>query len=63
MRPQYDEFDEYEFADSSAVRRLLREQQRERRRQASRRSYDIREEDFLDDPDSSEDYRELNFNH
>lgn len=37
MRPPYDDLDGYEFADSLAVRRILREQRREELRFAKRR--------------------------
>lgn len=37
MRPVYDDFDEFDFDDSVAVKQMLREMQREEMRLASRR--------------------------
>lgn len=37
MRPWYDDFDEFDFDDSAAVKQMLREIQREEIRLASRR--------------------------
>jgi hypothetical protein len=37
MRPLYDDFDEFDFDDSVAVKQMLREMQREELRLASRR--------------------------
>jgi hypothetical protein len=37
MRPSYDDFDDFEFDDSELMKRMLREQNREQRRLASRR--------------------------
>jgi hypothetical protein len=61
-----DDFDEFEFADSTAVSRLMREQLREERRFASRRHFGPRDEDDyadIDDVDDDEfsDYGEDEF--
>jgi hypothetical protein len=37
MRPLYDEFEDFDFGDTDAVARMMREQQREELRLASRR--------------------------
>ena len=39
MRPLYDDFDEFEFDDSIAVKQMLREIEREQIRMASRRKH------------------------
>lgn len=65
MRPLYDEFDEFEFDDSVAVKQLLREMEREEIRMAGRRKHspgnkkrwnDEFEDEFPDD--EFEDYEE-----
>lgn len=48
MRPTYDEFEEYDYSDSPAVSRLLREQRREEGRFAQRRSHWRGKTDHLD---------------
>lgn len=48
-----DDFEEFEFADSAAVDRILREQRRDKRRFASRRYHGPEDENPFDD---SEDY-------
>lgn len=65
MRPLYDEFDEFEFDDSVAVKQMLREMEREEIRRASRRKHGPGsrkrwEDDFDDDfpDDEVEDYEE-----
>ena len=58
MRPLFDDFDEFAFGDSKAVSRILREQQREERRYASRKPYSPGDEDYLDDMDGYDDYEE-----
>jgi hypothetical protein len=66
MRPLYDDFDEFDFDDSAAVKQMLREMQREEIRLASRRKRgpgnkqrwkDEDDEDF-DDFDDFEDYED-----
>ena len=37
MRPTYDDFDDFEFDDNDLVSRIIREQEREERRLASKR--------------------------
>jgi len=37
MRPTYDDFDDFEFDDDKIVSRIMREQEREERRLASKR--------------------------
>jgi hypothetical protein len=58
MRPLYDEFEEFDFADSPALNRFMREQRREERRLASRKNDWRRTEDFfeLDEFDDVSDY-------
>lgn len=64
MRPLYDEFDDFEefdFSDSMAVNRILREQQRDERRYASRRFHgpnDDRQHDDYEDYSDYEDYED-----
>lgn len=55
MRPLYDDFDEFDFDDSHAVARLLREQRREATRRASRRSSGPKRHRY-DDDDNFSDY-------
>lgn len=62
MRPLYDDFDDYDFADSEVVRQMLREQQREelrlhRRWAGPRKSR--RTDDLDDDHDKFDDYEEF----
>ncbi|MDX1515195.1 MAG: hypothetical protein R3288_00065 [Woeseiaceae bacterium] len=69
MRPLYDEFDDFDFSDSMAVSRILKEQEREERRYASRRfqgpneDHQYDDEDYGDyqDYDDYEDYNEDEF--
>ncbi len=65
MRPLYDDFDEFDFADNAIVKQMLREQAREQRRLATRRKHgpgskrkrgDEDTEDFAD----YENYEEYN---
>lgn len=60
MRPPYDDLDEFAFGDSSAVRRLLREQRLEERRFASRKPQHTSPDDdeIFDEPDDYEDYED-----
>ena len=64
MRPLYDDFDEFEFDDSAAVKHILRDLQREEIRMASRRRHGPgakkRYSDEFEDDDygDSEDYEE-----
>jgi hypothetical protein len=65
MRPTYDDFDDFEFDDNDLVSRIIREQEREERRFASkrqrgkaskrRREYFDSQEDF-DDFESYEEF-------
>lgn len=48
MRPLYDEFEDFDFADSPALSRIMREQRREERRFANRRNDWRRTEEFFD---------------
>lgn len=62
MRPLFDDFEEFAFDDSSAVKRLLREQQKEERRHSFKRAYSPDEDSFLDEMDSydeDDDYEEF----
>lgn len=65
MRPLYDDFDEFEFDDSAAVKHMLRELQREEVRMASRRRHGPGvkkrwDDDFEDDDyDDFEDYEDV----
>ena len=58
MRPLYDEFEDFDFAESPALSRVMREQRREERRLANRRNDWRRTEDFfeLDEFDDVSDY-------
>lgn len=56
MRPLYEEFDDFDFAGSSAVSRILREQRREERRLASRRHHGPAHEDRYADSEDYDDY-------
>ena len=62
MRPLYDDFDEFEFDDSAAVKHILRDLQREEIRMASRRRHGPgtkkRWSDEFED-DDSEDFEEV----
>jgi hypothetical protein len=59
MRPSYDDFDDFDFADSLAVSRLLRDQQREERRLARRRFAGPGDEDSYEDYGSYDEYDEF----
>ena len=66
MRPSYDDFDEFDFADSLAVSRVLRDQQREERRLARRRASgpgdeDHYNQDAFDEFDEFDDYDDDEF--
>lgn len=66
MRPFYDDFDEFEFDDSVAVKQMLREMEREDLRMASRRRRgpsnkkrwddDFDDDLIADNPGAHEDY-------
>ena len=56
MRPQFDDFDEFDFDDSHTVARLLREQRRDASRRARRKSSGPKRHRFDDDDDNSRDY-------
>ncbi len=61
MRQKYDEFDEFDFDESVATRRLLIEMQREKARMASRRRHgpgDRKRWDDFDDDDDDDDYED-----
>ena len=58
MRPLYDEFDEFDFADSSVVSRFMREQLREERRMANRRHHGPGDDSSLDEFDDFDDFEE-----
>ena len=68
MRVDCNDFDDFEFEDSAAVRRALREELRERRRMASRKHrepgrksrYDVFDEnqDLYPDPVDFEDFED-----
>ena len=48
MRPVYDEFEDFDFSDSPALGRIMREQRREERRFADRRNDWRRTEEFFE---------------
>ena len=66
MRPLYEDFDEFDFDDSVAVKQMLREMQREEIRLASRRKrgpshkqrWKDEDDDDFEESDSYEDYEE-----
>jgi hypothetical protein len=66
MRPLYDDFDEFDFDDSAAVKQMLREMQREEIRLASRRKrgpgnkqrWTDEDDDDLDEFEDYEDYED-----
>ena len=66
MRPLYDDFDEFDFDDSAAVKQMLREMQREEIRLASRRKggpgnkhrWTDDDDDDLDEFEDYEDYED-----
>lgn len=59
MRPPYDEYDGFDFADNFAVRKILREQRREQMRMSKRRALGPRDEDSYDDYDDIGRYSNL----
>ena len=61
MRRLYDDFEEFDFADSATVGRILREQRREERRFASRRYHGPALEDRADDTEYYADYDDAEF--
>jgi hypothetical protein len=66
MRPLYDEFEDFDFADSPALSRVMREQRRQERRFASgkndwRRTEEFFEFDEFDDVSDYTDYQEDEF--
>jgi hypothetical protein len=56
MRPLDDDFDEFDFADNSAVSRLMREQLREERRFGRRRHFGRKYDDDYSDIDDFDDF-------
>jgi hypothetical protein len=62
MRPLYDDFDEFDFDDSAAVKQMLREMQREEIRLSSRRKrgpgHKQRWQDEDEDEDDVEDFED-----
>jgi len=56
MRPPYDDFEGFDYADNFAVKKILREQRREERRMSKRRSSGPRDDEFLDDFDDTDSY-------
>jgi len=58
MRPLYDEFDDFDFADSAAVNRALRKQKRARRRLVGRRYAGPEDEDEVENYEDYEDYND-----
>ena len=67
MRPLYEDFDELDFGDSDLVQKILREQEREERRMASRRrrgssaKYTFRPIDEFEDYGSPVDFEEIEY--
>ena len=59
MRPLYDEFDDFDFADSAVMNRFIREQLREERRMANRRQHGPGDEHDYDDFDDYDDYEDF----
>ena len=59
MRPLFDEFDEFDFDDSPSVARLLREQQLEESRFASRKSHGPRQKGQFDNDEEYDDFDDL----
>lgn len=55
MRSLFDDFDEFDYADSMIVNRIIREQRREERRLASRRALGPGDDSDYDDFDDSDD--------
>lgn len=62
MRPVYDDFDDFDFADSPALGRIIREQRREERRYA-RRKVDWRRAEDSVEFDEFKDVREIDEYH
>ena len=58
MRPLYDDFDDFDFADSAVMNRFLREQLREERRMAGRRQHGPGHERTFDDYEDYSDVEE-----
>lgn len=54
MYRQYDDFDDFDFANSAVVSRILREQLREEQRHALRRLHGPRDRDWDDDYDDGD---------
>lgn len=55
MRPLYDDFDEFAFDDVGAIRRIMREQQREEMRFSRRNKVGPGDHDSWDDDDWDDD--------
>lgn len=56
MRSYYDDEEDFDFADSAAVSRILREQMREQRRFASRHHRGPGDDDDFDDDFDDDDF-------